>query len=132
MIAMGIVVGANYAGQVIYTSHLYGLHFSWVGGLLLGATLAWFVGGLILAAQGRSASFWVLFAYFLVVFLFYFQNEILLIPSGYGVPYHLFHMSDPVLWWVFLIGDLNLVAAAAFVAWLLALWLLPAHAVGPR
>lgn len=132
MIVIGVVVGANYAAQVVYTSHLYGLHFNWLGGLLLGATLAWFVCGLILTGLGRSAGFWLLVSYFLAVFLFYFRNEILLIPSGYGMTYHLLHVSDPVLWWVFLIGDLNLLAAAVFIAWLLALWLHPSRAVEPR
>ena len=92
-----------------------------MGGLLLGATLAWFVGGVILAAHRRSVGYWVLLSYFAVVFLFYFRNEIMLIPSGFGLPYHLLHTPDPVLLWVFMMGDLNFVAAAVFIAWLLAL-----------
>lgn len=132
MAAMGVVVGANYAAQVVYTSHLYGLRFSRVGALLLGATLLWFAGGLILGVRGRSAGFWLLLSYFLAVFLFYFLNEVVPIPRGYGMTRHLLRVSDPVLWWIFLIGDLNFVAAAVFVAWLLTLWLRPARTVEPR
>ena len=34
--------------------------------------------------------------------------------------FHLLHTPDPVLLWVFMMGDLNFVAAAVFIAWLLA------------
>ena len=61
---MGVVVGANYAAQVVYTRTSTAFHLSPMGGLLLGATLAWFVGGVILAAHRRSVGYWVLLSYF--------------------------------------------------------------------
>jgi hypothetical protein len=38
---------------------------------------------------------------------------------GYGLPYHLVQAHDPIRWLTFFIGDVNFVAAAVAVAYLL-------------
>lgn len=76
----------NYAAQVPYAAHLYGTAFSRAGALLLGLTLAWFVLGYLLLARHRPAGYWVLLAYAVAQFAFYFHCEVLLAFAGYGLP----------------------------------------------
>jgi len=89
------------------------------GVLLLSITIVWFVTGVALLLRNRRAGLWLLLSYLIAEFLFYFRNEILLIPAGYGLPYHLTHLRDPLLWVAFLIGDLNFFAAGFFIWYLL-------------
>jgi hypothetical protein len=118
LVLVGLVL-ANYLAQIPYTLHLYGLSASPRGALLLGATLVWFVAGATLHWRGRAAGYWLLLSFLAVEVVFYFRNEVLLIPAGYGMPYHLTHARDPLLWVVFLIGDVNFLAAGCFVWYLL-------------
>jgi hypothetical protein len=113
------VVLANYLAQIPYTLHLYGLTPDPRGVLLLGATLVWFAAGTVLLLRGWRVGYWLVLSFLAVDFAFYFRNEIMLIPAGYGLPYHLVHARDALLWVVFLIGDLNFVAAAYFLWYLL-------------
>jgi hypothetical protein len=115
MAVLMAVVLTNFAAQVPYTLHLYGPTFNARGAALLGVTLVWFLAGSWGLARGWSAGYWLLVSFLAVEFVFYFRNDILLIPYGYGLPYHLVHVSDPLLWVVFLIGDVNFVAAGFFV-----------------
>jgi hypothetical protein len=115
------VVLANYLAQVPYELHLYGLAGADPRGvLLLGATFAWFAAGVALLLRGRTVGYWLLLSFLVAEFAFYFRNEILLIPAGYGLLYHLAHARDALLWVVFLIGDVNFVAAGYLIWYLLA------------
>jgi hypothetical protein len=114
----GIVL-ANYAAQVPYALHQYGLRFELRGLLLLGVTLVWFLAGFLLLLGGRAAGYWLLVGYLAIECAFYFHNGILLIPEGFGIPYHLARFDDPLLWCVFFVGDVNFVVAAYFLAHLL-------------
>jgi hypothetical protein len=113
------VVLTNYLAQIPYTLHLYGLTPNPRGVLLLGATLLWFAAGTVLLLRARRVGYWLVLSFLAAELAFYFRNEIMLIPAGYGLPYHLAHTRDALLWVVFLIGDLNFVAAAYFVWYLL-------------
>jgi hypothetical protein len=113
------VVFCNYLAQIPYSLHLYGLSADRRGVVLLGATLVWFVAGVGLLMRGRAVGYWLLVSFLAVEFVFYFRNEILLIPGGYGMPYHLTHIRDPLLYVVFLIGDVNFLAAGYFLWYLL-------------
>jgi hypothetical protein len=114
----GTVV-ANYLVQVPYTLHLYGLSFNRTGAFLLGATLAWFIAAALRFRSGRRSGLWLLVAYALVQLVFYVDSEIVMAFVGYGLPYHLGHTGDPIVWMAFAIGDLNFIGAAAAVAVLL-------------
>jgi hypothetical protein len=115
---LGIVL-ANYAAQVPYALHQYGLRFEPRGLALLAATLAWFLVGFVLLLARRAAGFWLLVAYLALDCVFYFHNGSLLIQEGFGIPYHLARFDDPLLWGVFFVGDVNVVAAAYFLPYLL-------------
>ena len=119
LIAYAAIVLANYAVQVPYALDLYGMHVSRTGTLLLGATFAWFVVGLALFLRGRRAGYWVLLAYVVAQLAFYVHGDVLLTFAGYGLPYQLTHARDAVVWAAFLIGGLDLVAAAITLGWLL-------------
>jgi hypothetical protein len=116
LVLVGLVL-ANYAAQVPYDLHLYGVSWNRRGALLLGATLVWFGAGLVLLLRGSAAGAALLLSFLALEFVFYFRNEVLLIPAGYGLPYHLAHARDPLLWTVFLVGDLNFLAAGSFLAY---------------
>lgn len=113
------VVLANYLAQIPYSLHLYGSSWSGRGALLLGATFVWFASGAALLLRGRASGYWLLLSFLAVEFAFYFRNEVLLIPVGYGLPYHLTHAGDALLWVVFLIGDVNFLAAGYFMWFLI-------------
>jgi hypothetical protein len=114
-----VTVIANYAAQVPYTLHLYGTAFSHSGALLLGATLLWFIVALRLFLKGRRLGYWLLLAYAIIQALFYMDGELILAFAGYGLPYHLSHTGDLIVWLTFVVGDLNFIAAIAVVVYLL-------------
>ena len=113
------VVLLNYAAQIPYAAHLYGAAFSRTGALLLGMTLAWFALGYLLVTHHRSHGYWVLLAYAVAQFGFYFHGEVLLSLVGFGGAYQLTHARDALLWLVFVVGDINFVAATLVVVYLL-------------
>ena len=110
---------ANYVAQVPYALHLYGTAFSRTGALLLGATLVWFLVAMRLFLNGRRLGYWLLLTYAIIQTLFYLDGEVVMAFAGYGLPYHLSHPGDPIVWLTFLIGDLNFIAAVAMVVYLL-------------
>jgi hypothetical protein len=112
------VVIANYLAQVVYALHLYGTTFSRSGALLLGATLVWFLIAVGLYRAGRRVGFWLFLAYATAQFLFYFDTEVVGAFLGSGLPSHLGHTQDSIVWLTFLVGDLNFVAAAAVLIYL--------------
>lgn len=113
------VVIANYLAQVVYALHLYGTAFSRSGALLLGGTLAWFLIALGLYRAGRRIGFGLFFAYTTAQFLFYFDTEVIGALLGSGLPYQLGRTQDLIVWLTFLVGDLNFVAAAGLLIYLL-------------
>ncbi|MDP9223559.1 MAG: hypothetical protein M3P18_06830 [Actinomycetota bacterium] len=114
-----VSVIANYVAQVPYTIHLYGTAFSRSGALLLGATLLWFIVALRLFLNRRRLGYWLLLAYAITQALFYVNGELVLAFAGYGLPYHLSHTADLIVWLAFVVGDLNFIAAIAVVVYLL-------------
>jgi hypothetical protein len=116
--AYAAIVLLNYAAQVPYAADLYGTHLNVAGAALLGATLAWFLVGLWGLADGRRAGYLVLLAYAATQVAFYFHGQVLLAFVGYGMVYALTHARDGVVWAVFLVGDLNFVAAVGAAAYL--------------
>lgn len=114
-----VAVIANYVAQVPYALHLYGAAFSRTGALLLGGTLLWFLVALRLFLNGRRIGYWLLLAYAVIQVLFYIDGEVILAFVGYGLPYHLSHTQDLIVWLTFLIGDLNFIAAVAMTVYLL-------------
>jgi hypothetical protein len=121
LIALLVVVLANYAAQVPYAADLYGLHVNGAGVGLLGATLAWFLGGVVLQRRGGRAGragYWLLLSFLITEFLFYFHGQVLQLASGYGLVYDLVHAHDTIVRWVFVVGDLNFAAAGFFAAYL--------------
>lgn len=114
-----VAVIANYAAQVPYALHLYGTAFSGGGALLLGATLLWFIVAQRLFLNGRRAGYWLLLAFSITQAVFYIDGEVVLALAGYGLPYHLSHTQDLIVWLTFLIGDLNFIAAVAMTVYLL-------------
>ncbi len=118
MAALLVVVLANYAAQVPYALDLYGTHVSLPGVVLLGGTLAWFLAGVGLHRRGRPAGYWLLLSFLITEFLFYFLGQILPMTNGYGLVYVLVHARDPIVRSVFIVGDVNFIAAGCFAAYL--------------
>jgi hypothetical protein len=116
--AYAAIVLLNYAAQVAYAADLYGTRINVAGAALLGATLAWFLVGLWGLAAGRRVGHPVLLAYALTQAAFYFHGQVLLAFEGYGMLYALTHARDGVVWGVFVVGDLNFVAAVGAAVYL--------------
>ena len=118
-----VVVIANYVAQVVYYLRLYYLPPrappAFWGTLALGATLAWFLAGFALLRRGRQAGYWLTLSYLATETAFYLYNEINSIAHGFPPFFHLAN-PDPILWAVFAIGYLNMLAGAVFIVLLLA------------
>ena len=122
LLVMFVVVVANYVAQVPYYLRLYYFpHHAppalW-GSLALAATLAWFLVGWALLWRGRATGYWLTFSFLVVESGFYLSNEINQVAHGFPPFFHLAN-PDPVLWTVFAIGYLNMVAGIVFVVTLL-------------
>ncbi len=113
------VVMLNYLSQIPYDLHLYGLNWNPRGVALLGATLAWFLVGFGLLVRRLPIGYWLTLAFVALQLLFYFNNEIVLAFYGYGMPYHVTTLKDPVIWAVEMAGILNFFAAIFFLFYLL-------------
>ncbi len=113
------MVLVNYAAQVAYAADLYGLRVNPAGVVLLGATLAWFLVAFATLVEGRRLGYVLLLLYVAAQVAFYVHGQIVLAFVGYGFLYALTHAHDPVVWVVFVIGDLNLLAAVIALVYLL-------------
>jgi hypothetical protein len=116
------VVGANYLAQIPYYLYLYYLPHRALpplfGTSLLAATFVWFlVGWLLLARRGSRAGYWLLLAFLLTEFSFYFLNMANQVAHGFAPFFHL-QNRDPLLFTVFAIGYLNMVGGFAFIVFL--------------
>ncbi len=119
LVVVFVVIVANYVAQVPYYLRLYYFphHASpafW-GTLALAATLAWFLVGFALLWRGRVAGYWLTLSFLVTETGFYLYNEINQLAHGFAPFFHLGN-PDPVLWMVFTIGYLNMVAGVLFVA----------------
>jgi hypothetical protein len=123
LVVVFVVVVANYVAQVPYYLRLYYFPHhappAFWGTLALAATLAWFLTGFALLWRGRIAGYWLTLAFLVTETGFYLYNEISQVAHGFPPFFHL-ENRDPVLWAVFAIGYLNMVAGVVFIVALLA------------
>lgn len=116
--AIFAVVIANYLAQIAYYLRLY--YFpehappAFFGSLALAATLAWFLAGFALLWRGRAAGYWLTLSYLAAETAFYLSNLLNQVAHGYAPFFHLAN-PDPVLWVVFAMGYLNMLAGAGFI-----------------
>ncbi|MHB8588530.1 MAG: hypothetical protein ACYDA0_06725 [Candidatus Dormibacteraceae bacterium] len=83
-------------------------------GLLL-LTLIWFVAGFWLMLRDQAAGYWLTLSCLMVDFGFYLYNLLGGWMHGYGLFFHAFQLSDPILWTVFMIGYANFFAAGFLI-----------------
>ena len=76
--------------------------------------LGWDLG----SGLGRPLGSLALLGYVLAQFVFYLHGQVLLAFAGNGLPYSLAHAHDAIVWVVFVIGDVNFVAAALTLVYL--------------
>lgn len=112
-----VVVLANYAAQIPYVLRLHKSP-TVSGTLLLGATLVWFLCGALGLLLGLRPGYWILLSFLVVETSFYAYNVINQVRHGYPPFMHL-QERDPVLFIVFAIGYVNLLAGVFFIAYLL-------------
>ena len=112
-----VVVLTNYAAQSPYAWHLHKSP-AVSGTLLLGATLLWFLCGYFGLLFGLRVGYWLLLSYLLAVVSFYSWNIFNQVRHGYPPFMHL-QERDPILFAVFAIGYVNLLAGIAFTGYLL-------------
>ena len=105
------VILANYAAQIPYGVHLYGRAAINHGWALLLVTLIWFAAGFWLLIRAKAAGYWLTLSFLLADFGFYLYNLIGGWVHGYGLFFHAWLVSDPILWTVFMIGYANFFAA---------------------
>ena len=116
------VVLANYLAQIPYYLDVYYFPHhaapNLPGLLLLLATLVWFMVGYVWLARAGRAGYWVLLSFLVVEVGFYMHNMVIQVLNGYAPFFHL-QARDPILFVVFAIGYLNLLAGLYFLAFLL-------------
>lgn len=121
-VSVAVVVLSNYLAQIPYYLYLYYFPHhaapSVPGSLALLATLVWFVAGYGGLVRGRRAGYWLLLSFLVVEVGFYLHNMVIQVTHGYMPFFHL-QSRDPLLFTVFAIGYLNLVAGIYFLYFLL-------------
>ena len=123
-VLLGIVV-ANYLAQIVYYLHLYYFPHhappSLFGSIALMLTLVWFLAGYVGTRRGNAGGYWLLVSYLLAMVLFYALNMVNQVGHGFSPFFHL-HARDPILFVVFAIGYLNLLAGVGYLVWLVSQW----------
>lgn len=116
---MFAIVIADYIAQIPYYLRLYYFpHHAApapLGTLALAATLVWFLVGFTLLLRGRAQGYWLTLTFLLTETGFYLYNAIGQSLHGYSPFFHLTN-PDPILWAVFAIGYLNMIAGIVFIA----------------
>lgn len=116
------VVVANYVAQVPYYLRLYYVPHrappALFGSLALAVTLAWFLVGFALLLRGRAPGYWLTLSFLVAETGFYLYNTLMQVAHGFAPFFHLAN-PDPILWAVFAIGYLNMLAGVVFIAALL-------------
>ena len=117
------IVIANFIAQFPYYIHQYYLAIrlapSFIGSFLLIAVLVWFLLGWNGLRRNKVWGYWTLLSFLLVEFLFYIQTQVVQAFSGKGILLHVLHYDGFVLFFVFLIGYINCIAAGYFIYYLL-------------
>ncbi len=117
------IVGANFLAQVPYYYHQYYARShrppTLLGAVLMLFVLAWFLLGYGRLAARKPLGLILSVSFLGVEFLFYLQTQIVQAATGNGILLHVLHPDDPLLFVVFLIGYVNLVAAPFLVGALL-------------
>ncbi len=120
-ILFGLIL-ANFVAQIVYFFHLYysPQHpFPELRSfLLLGSVFALFLLGFTLFMQHRQLGFYLLTLFLALEFGFYVLNLLGGAIRGPGLFFHL-REPDPILWLVFLLGYINLLASGYFLFLLL-------------
>jgi hypothetical protein len=114
-----IVVIANFAVQAPYYFHQYGRLPSFGSILLMSIVFAWFLIGFWLLIRKRFWGYVLLLSFLIVECLFYLMTQILQAASGKGILLHVLYPSDPVLFLVFGVGYINLIASVFFIYYLI-------------
>jgi hypothetical protein len=119
---MFAIIVADYVAQIPYYLRLYYFPHhaapSLFGTLGLAMTLAWFLVGFALLLRGRPMGYWLTLTFLVTETGFYLYNNIAQVAHGYPPFFHLAN-PDPILWTVFAIGYLNMLAGVVFIAALL-------------
>ena len=120
--AVMIVVGANYLAQIPYYLRVYyfphGALPSLPGSVLLGLTFVWFLAGWLRLAQGHDKGYWLLLSFLVTEVFFYAYNMVNQMRHGYAPFFHL-QARDPILFVVFGIGYMNMLAGFYFLYYLI-------------
>jgi hypothetical protein len=120
--SMFAIVSANYLAQIPYYLRLYYFPHhaapALAGTLALGATFLWFLLGFALLWRGQMLGYWLTLGFLATETGFYLYNTVGSILHGYPPFFHLAD-PDPILWSVFAIGYLNMLAGLVFIAMLL-------------
>lgn len=118
-----VIICANYLAQIPYYFHQYyaphHLLPSFVGSLLLLATLVWFIAAFRLLEQGSSAGWALMVIYLLAVLLFYLQTQIMQFATVHHILLYVYHPKSVLLFIVFGIGYINCIAAAYYLGYLI-------------
>lgn len=119
---LGVVL-ANYLAQIPYYLRLYyfphGAPPSPSGTALLTLTLLWFLAGFAGTVHRWAPGYWLLLAYFATVVIFYSRNMLTQVTHGYPPFLHVWGERDPILFVVFAIGYVNMLAGIYFVYFLI-------------
>lgn len=114
---LGVVL-ANYLAQIPYYLDVYYFPHhaapATAGSLMLLATLVWFLFGYVLLVRGSRIGYWVLLSFLAVEVSFYAYNMVNQVMHGYAPFFHL-QARDAILFVVFAIGYLNLIAGICFL-----------------
>lgn len=117
------VVGVNFLAQLPYYYHQYFMREhrppTPLGAVLMLAVLLWFLAGYRRLSARKPYGLALTISFLLVEFLFYLQTQLVQAVSGHGILLHVLHPDNPLLFVVFLIGYINLVAAPFLISALL-------------
>jgi hypothetical protein len=119
MLTLLLIVLANFLAQVPYFMYQYHGVPSRIGTTLMTFVLVWFLLAFVWLWQAKTKGYFLLLAFLIVEFLFYLSTQITQILSGKGILLHVLHPDDPILFIVFAIGYINLVASGFFVYYLI-------------
>lgn len=116
---MFAIIIANYLAQIPYYLRLYYFPHhvapALAGTVALGVTLLWFLLGFALLRHGHVLGYWLTLGFLITETGFYLYNTIGGMLHGYS-PFFQLGNPDPILWSVFAIGYLNMLAGLVFIA----------------
>lgn len=119
LIILFVIVIANFLAQLPYYFHQYHGAPSIIGSLMLFIVLLWFLVGFAWLWQKKIKGYVLLLAFLITEFLFYVSTQVTQYLSGKGILLYVLHPHDSVLFWVFLIGYINLFASGFYIIYLI-------------